>query len=717
GQPEHFDSYLLPEQRYLDQPPADAMPGAATPPKVSRREQLAQRLADRSNPTFVSNWANRLWALVYGRGLVDPVDMIEPSNPPIHPELYRLISEGLLQSDLRIKPFLRQLVMTQAYRRGGASDWLRIAQSSSEVQEPEGRGRLLQTLATKIAETESQIESLSMAEAGKLAACESTREAWLKTQAERTVVRAELDTAEAAVIDSKKKRDEANTASVAAQKALDDNKSRTKLLDDSAANLEQAIAIAGGEDAELSQAIAVAKQRAETARGALPMLEKNAADTQTALTAATTSFDQATTRVNEVVEKLKPIQASLQTADRNNVAAREDWFAACSATASARRERLQTTRMVDWLAAIDKTQQLDQTRRSTDQQIASANEQTTTLRDAVESKKQEITTAMQAMQTAAQAARLAIESSDQNRDVIAKLEQTLSSLDEASKLVSQAETLVSAQSTLRSEIDGKRKLLESLQASVDDANAKADEATKILAMKQSELDAQTTAEQQHLQNVAALENKRKELQSEIENAQTETESLAASVAEDSSRQFDSAGLYPLTAEQMCWSTLRVTGVLDAYIRTEIAELEKQSPVPADADETIRDQRRRQAVRQAIEKLRGIADHYVSLYASGPDKTQDDYFASADQALYVANGGSVFGWAGPGNQNPTQIATASEDPAEIARILYWSYLCRQPTAEETALVTDQLASAGDQRNAIIHEMAWSLLASAEFRFVR
>ena len=101
----------------------------------------------------------------------------------------------------------------------------------------------------------------------------------------------------------------------------------------------------------------------------------------------------------------------------------------------------------------------------------------------------------------------------------------------------------------------------------------------------------------------------------------------------------------------------------------------------------------------------------------PDKTQDDYFASADQALYVANGGSVFAWAGPGNNNPTQVATTLDDPSEVARVLYWSYLCRQPTSDEIAMVTEQLDSAGDQRNAIIQEMAWSLLASAEFRFTR
>jgi hypothetical protein len=173
----------------------------------------------------------------------------------------------------------------------------------------------------------------------------------------------------------------------------------------------------------------------------------------------------------------------------------------------------------------------------------------------------------------------------------------------------------------------------------------------------------------------------------------------------------------LTAEQLGLSTLRATGVLDAYVRAEIAELEKQSPLASDADDATRFQRNRQAVRQAIDKLRGNLDQYVSLYASGPDKTQDDFFASADQALYVANGGAVFSWAAPGNNNPTQVASGLTDAGEVAKVLYWSYLCRQPSDQEVAAVAEQLASAGDQRNAIIQEMAWSLLASAEFRFTR
>jgi hypothetical protein len=84
-------------------------------------------------------------------------------------------------------------------------------------------------------------------------------------------------------------------------------------------------------------------------------------------------------------------------------------------------------------------------------------------------------------------------------------------------------------------------------------------------------------------------------------------------------------------------------------------------------------------------------------------------------LYAANAGNVFTWAGPGNNNPTQLAVAAMDPEQVAQTLYWGLLCRKPTAAEANLVAEQLSASGEGRGAVIQEMAWGLLVSAEFRF--
>src|SRR5262245_6808744 len=54
-------------------------------PKFSRRAALAEMLATSSE--FRRNLANRIWAIVFGRGIVHPVDFHYAANPPANPEL------------------------------------------------------------------------------------------------------------------------------------------------------------------------------------------------------------------------------------------------------------------------------------------------------------------------------------------------------------------------------------------------------------------------------------------------------------------------------------------------------------------------------------------------------------------------------------------------------------------------------------------------------
>lgn len=718
GQPEQIDEYHMPDSRYLAKAPEGAFSGAPIPPQSSRREQLAQRLASRENPAFVSNWANRLWALVYGRGLVHPVDMNEPDNPPSHPELYREISDGLLNCDMQIKKFLRELVIAQSYQRGGDPDILRIVNETAPTEATSDEPtRLRQDLESQVASLNGRIEALAQSEATDLEAYERAREAWLTVQSERTKVHAELDTTEAAMMDAKKKNDEAGAALAAAQKKLTDWQTRLQLLTESAEKLEQAVQIVGGQDESLTNAATSTRQLAEAARGQVPELEKGVSDSQSASTTANDALQQATSRVKEVVAKLQPVQESLLAADRATVTARTQWQNSHAAEIAARRRLVQVKHLAQWLDANSQGRQLVASIASLEEQIAKSQGESVAMVARVQAARDDMAALQQEHQTIQNAFNEATRSLEEQQRVISALDQTVSSIADATRLVSRTEPLQAAQDSLREEANVKRTQLGELQSALDSANAKLQSATNSLGASSAQLEQTLAAEQQLAQQLTALQNQRDQQRSQLESVHSQMQEYQVSVLSDAETQYASAGLYALTAEQLGLSTLRVTGVLDAYIRTEIAELEKQSPLAADADEPTRFQRTRQAVRQAIDKLRGNLDQYVSLYASGPDKTQDDFFASADQALYVANGGAVFNWAAPGNNNPTQVAIALTDAAEVAKALYWAYLCRQPSDEEVSTVAEQLATAGDQRNAIIQEMAWSLLASAEFRFTR
>ena len=94
--------------------PAD---GVRPVPKYSRRALLPAALPRAENVAFRRNIANRLWALLMGRGLVHPLDMDHPGNPPTHPELLNLLGERMAAMNFDVKAFLRELALSQTYQR------------------------------------------------------------------------------------------------------------------------------------------------------------------------------------------------------------------------------------------------------------------------------------------------------------------------------------------------------------------------------------------------------------------------------------------------------------------------------------------------------------------------------------------------------------------------------------------------------------------------
>ena len=85
-------------------------------PRYSRRQQLAPAMIADDNAAFRLNIANRLWALVMGRGLVEPLDMMHADNPPSHPELLDLLANDLRDHDYDIRYLVRQLVLSKTYQ-------------------------------------------------------------------------------------------------------------------------------------------------------------------------------------------------------------------------------------------------------------------------------------------------------------------------------------------------------------------------------------------------------------------------------------------------------------------------------------------------------------------------------------------------------------------------------------------------------------------------
>ncbi len=105
---EKADAYLVPPDK------ATKSPGI---PRYSPLSHFADSMPD--SPTFAPNIANRLWFLLLGHGIVEPLDLHHPDNPPSHPELLDLLASSLRTSGYDIRYFLREIALTETYQRSG----------------------------------------------------------------------------------------------------------------------------------------------------------------------------------------------------------------------------------------------------------------------------------------------------------------------------------------------------------------------------------------------------------------------------------------------------------------------------------------------------------------------------------------------------------------------------------------------------------------------
>jgi len=89
-------------------------PGA---PKFSPLKELSRAIASKDNPWFTRNAVNRVWFLMMGRGLVEPLDLHHSENPPSHPELLDPLAKEFAAREFDLRWLIRELALTQTYQR------------------------------------------------------------------------------------------------------------------------------------------------------------------------------------------------------------------------------------------------------------------------------------------------------------------------------------------------------------------------------------------------------------------------------------------------------------------------------------------------------------------------------------------------------------------------------------------------------------------------
>lgn len=83
----------------------------------TRRMKLAVWMASRDNPYLARAAANRAWSILFGRGLVEPVDDLGPHNRASHPELLDELTQYFIDTGFDLRELLRTIAQTQTYQR------------------------------------------------------------------------------------------------------------------------------------------------------------------------------------------------------------------------------------------------------------------------------------------------------------------------------------------------------------------------------------------------------------------------------------------------------------------------------------------------------------------------------------------------------------------------------------------------------------------------
>lgn len=86
----------------------------------SGRRTLAAWMTARDNPYFARNVVNRVWAQLFGLGLVEPLDDLSDRNPSPHSKLLAELAESFAADGCDLRKLVRAIVTSKPYQLSGA---------------------------------------------------------------------------------------------------------------------------------------------------------------------------------------------------------------------------------------------------------------------------------------------------------------------------------------------------------------------------------------------------------------------------------------------------------------------------------------------------------------------------------------------------------------------------------------------------------------------
>ena len=81
-----------------------------------RRQVMAEWLASPENPFFAKNLANIVWAHFFGRGIIEQVDDVRVSNPPVNAELLDELARKFTEYNYDFRKLVRDICTSRTYQ-------------------------------------------------------------------------------------------------------------------------------------------------------------------------------------------------------------------------------------------------------------------------------------------------------------------------------------------------------------------------------------------------------------------------------------------------------------------------------------------------------------------------------------------------------------------------------------------------------------------------
>lgn len=87
------------------------------PANADRRQAYADWLTSAKNPFFARGMVNRYWSYFFHRGIIEPVDDVRSTNPPINPELLDALTKDFIDHKFDVRHLMKRIVTSETYQR------------------------------------------------------------------------------------------------------------------------------------------------------------------------------------------------------------------------------------------------------------------------------------------------------------------------------------------------------------------------------------------------------------------------------------------------------------------------------------------------------------------------------------------------------------------------------------------------------------------------